>query len=113
MFLFKTLKKDVTSQIFSYLPHDKQETLIQTFTGPQIREMLDELYDDDIIENLFRIGNITVINRFGILSLLLDLCDSRDDLIMFLQHDEIGRHDRSCRIFLIAKQFIKINKKWK
>ena len=50
LFLFKTLKKDVTSQIFSYLPHDKKETLIQTFTGPQIREMLDELYDDDIID---------------------------------------------------------------
>lgn len=50
LFLFKTLTKDVTSQIFSYLPHDKQELLIQTFTGPQIQEMLDELYDDDILD---------------------------------------------------------------
>lgn len=50
LFIFKTLKKDVTSQIFTYLPHDKQETLIQAFTGPQIKEMLDSLYDDDIIE---------------------------------------------------------------
>lgn len=50
LFLFKTLKKDITSQIFSYLPHEKQEILIQTFTGPQIQEMLDALYDDDIID---------------------------------------------------------------
>ncbi len=50
LFLFKTLKKDQTSEIFAYLPHDKQETLIQLFTGPQIQEMLDALYDDDILE---------------------------------------------------------------
>lgn len=50
LFVFKTLTKDITSQIFSYLPHDKQEALIQMFTGPQIQEMLDELYDDDILD---------------------------------------------------------------
>lgn len=50
LFIFKTLKKDKTSEIFTYLPHDKQETLIQLFTGPQIQEMLDALYDDDVIE---------------------------------------------------------------
>lgn len=50
LFIFKTLKKEVTSQIFTYLSHDKQEALIQAFTGPQIKEMLDSLYDDDIIE---------------------------------------------------------------
>lgn len=50
LFIFKTLKKDITSEIFSYLPHDKQETLIQLFTGPQIQEMLDMLYDDDVID---------------------------------------------------------------
>lgn len=50
LFIFKTLKKDITSEIFAYLPHDKQETLIQLFTGPQIQEMLDSLYDDDVID---------------------------------------------------------------
>lgn len=50
LFIFKTLTKDITSQIFSYLSHDKQELLIQTFTGPQIKEMLDALYDDDILD---------------------------------------------------------------
>lgn len=50
LFIFKTLKKDITSEIFSYLPHDKQETLIQLFTGPEIQVMLDALYDDDVID---------------------------------------------------------------
>lgn len=50
LFIFKTLKKDITSEIFAYLPHDKQEMLIQLFTGPQIQEMLDSLYDDDVID---------------------------------------------------------------
>lgn len=50
LFIFKTLKKDVSAEVFSYLPHDKQEILIQAFTGPQIKEMLDELYDDDILD---------------------------------------------------------------
>lgn len=50
LFIFKTLKKDITSEIFAYLPHDKQEMLIQLFTGPQIQEMLDALYDDDMID---------------------------------------------------------------
>lgn len=50
LFIFKTLKKDVTSSIFSYLPHEKQERLIQLFTGPQIKEMLDNLYSDDILD---------------------------------------------------------------
>lgn len=50
LFIFKTLKKNVTSEIFSYLPHDKQEDLIQSFTGPEIQEMLDNLYSDDIVD---------------------------------------------------------------
>lgn len=50
LFIFKTLKKDVSAEVFSYLPHDTQEDLIQAFTGPQIKEMLDALYDDDILD---------------------------------------------------------------
>ncbi|MDF9825445.1 magnesium transporter [Breznakia sp. PF5-3] len=50
LFIFKTLKKNVTSEIFSYLPYDKQETLIEVFTGPEIQAMLDNLYSDDIVD---------------------------------------------------------------
>lgn len=50
LFIFKTLKKDITSEIFTYLPHEKQETLIEAFTGGEIQQMLDNLFSDDIID---------------------------------------------------------------
>ncbi|NBK97550.1 MAG: magnesium transporter [Erysipelotrichia bacterium] len=50
LFIFKTLKKDVTSEIFSYLSHDQQERLIEAFTGNEIAVMLDNLYSDDIVD---------------------------------------------------------------
>ena len=49
LFIFKTLKKDITADIFSYLDYDKQEQLIALFTGPEITAMLDHLYSDDIV----------------------------------------------------------------
>lgn len=50
LFIFKILKKDVSSEIFSYLEHEKQEQLIQKFTGPEIQGILDNLYSDDIVD---------------------------------------------------------------
>lgn len=50
LFIFKTLKRNVTSEVFTYLPHEKQEQLVEAFTGPEIQSMLDNLYSDDIID---------------------------------------------------------------
>ncbi|MGL5978831.1 MAG: magnesium transporter [Erysipelotrichaceae bacterium] len=50
LFLFKILQYDVSGELFSYLGHDMQEALITLFTGPQIKEILDNLYSDDILE---------------------------------------------------------------
>ncbi|TDW08629.1 magnesium transporter [Breznakia blatticola] len=50
LFVFKMLKKNVTAEIFSYLTYDKQEELIEAFTGPEIQSMLDNLYSDDIVD---------------------------------------------------------------
>lgn len=50
LFIFKTLKKDVSSNVFSYLSHEKQESLITLFTGPEIKGILDNLYSDDIVD---------------------------------------------------------------
>ncbi len=52
LFLFKTLKKEVTAQIFTYLPYDVKENIIQTFTSGEITAMLDNLYSDDIVDFL-------------------------------------------------------------
>ncbi|MGL5541639.1 MAG: magnesium transporter [Erysipelotrichaceae bacterium] len=50
LFLFKILQHDVSGELFSYLSSDVQESLITLFTGPQIKEILDNLYSDDILE---------------------------------------------------------------
>ncbi len=50
LFIFKILKKHISSEVFSYLPHEKQEDVIEQFTGSQIQTMLDNLYSDDIVD---------------------------------------------------------------
>ncbi len=50
LFLFKTLHKSVSAQIFAYLPQSKKESLIKSFTGPEIQDMLQNMYDDDMVD---------------------------------------------------------------
>ena len=50
LFLFKILRKEVSGEVFTYLSQDKKEELIQTFSGPEIREILENLYADDIVD---------------------------------------------------------------
>ena len=52
LFLFKTLKKDITAQIFTYLTYEKKQEIIQSFTSVEITSMLDNLYTDDIVDFL-------------------------------------------------------------
>ncbi|MGL5978830.1 MAG: magnesium transporter [Erysipelotrichaceae bacterium] len=50
LFIFKTLKKDVTAEIFTYLPPEIKEDLVLAFTGPEIQVILHNLYSDDMLE---------------------------------------------------------------
>lgn len=50
IFLFKVLKNTVSGDLFSYLEIEKQQVLLDTFTGPQIKGILDHLFSDDIID---------------------------------------------------------------
>ncbi|MCF0110823.1 MAG: magnesium transporter [Erysipelotrichaceae bacterium] len=50
LFIFKTLRKDMSGSLFTYLVPEKQEKLITLLTGTEIKQMLDELYSDDIME---------------------------------------------------------------
>lgn len=52
LFIFKTVPKDITSNIFSYLSLDKQEDLINAFSGPQIKEILAHSQFDDVVDFL-------------------------------------------------------------
>lgn len=48
--MMKVLKKKSSADLFTYLASDVQEELIKTLTSPQIRELLDNLMDDDMVD---------------------------------------------------------------
>ena len=50
LLLFKILKREISAEMFTYLSSFKQEELINTFTSPEIKGMLENLYSDDIID---------------------------------------------------------------
>lgn len=48
--MMKVLKKKSSADLFTYLDADVQEKLIKTLTSPQIRELLEYLMDDDMVD---------------------------------------------------------------
>jgi len=52
LFIFKVLNKNITGEIFAYLPASKQQRLISVLTGDQIKEILHNTYTDDIVDFL-------------------------------------------------------------
>src|SRR5690554_5139009 len=52
LFLFKTLKREISAEIFTYLPNEEKENVISSFTSGEITSMLDNLYSDDIVDFL-------------------------------------------------------------
>lgn len=50
IFIFKILKNTVSGDLFSYLESEKQQALLDALTGPQIKEILDNLFSDDIVD---------------------------------------------------------------
>lgn len=52
LFIFKTIPKHLTSDVFAYLSLDKQEDLIEAFSGPQIKDILAHAQFDDVVDFL-------------------------------------------------------------
>lgn len=52
IFIFKTVTKDVTGQLFSYLDNEVIEKLLEVFNSEQIKGILNNLYSDDLIDFL-------------------------------------------------------------
>src|SRR5437762_11796876 len=48
-FVFRLLPKDLAGQVFSYLPPDHQEGLIDSLTNEQVRAVLGSMSPDDQI----------------------------------------------------------------
>ena len=52
LFIFKIIDKSITSVLFSYLPTEKQQHLISFFAGDQIKDILHNVYTDDVVDFL-------------------------------------------------------------
>jgi len=52
IFVLKTVPKDITGQIFSYLDNDVIEKLITVLNSDEIRVILNSLYSDDLVDFL-------------------------------------------------------------
>ena len=50
IFIFKTVPAHLTAEVFSYLDNDYKEALIGVLTGKNVKEVIEELYTDDIVD---------------------------------------------------------------
>lgn len=50
IFIFKTVPANLTAEVFSYLDNDYKESLINVLTGKDVKEVIEELYTDDIVD---------------------------------------------------------------
>jgi magnesium transporter len=50
IFIFKTVPAHLTAEVFSYLDNDYKENLVSVLTSKNIKEVVEELYTDDIVD---------------------------------------------------------------
>jgi len=50
MFVFKYIPPEYTADVFAYLDQEKQESLIKLLTGTQLKDLIDNLYSDDLVD---------------------------------------------------------------
>ena len=50
IFIFKVVPANLTAEVFSYLDNDYKESLINVLTGKDVKEVIEELYTDDIVD---------------------------------------------------------------
>ncbi|TDT71822.1 magnesium transporter [Hypnocyclicus thermotrophus] len=50
LLIYRLLSKDIAAEVFSYLDPDDQEKLINGFTDVEIKDLIEELYWDDMID---------------------------------------------------------------
>ena len=60
--VFRLLKKDVASDVFAYLPSDTQEHIIEQINDRDLRDIIDDLFVDDVVDLLEELP-ATVVRR--------------------------------------------------
>jgi magnesium transporter len=112
LMLFKILRKELGAELFTYLSFDKQEDVIEAFSGPEIKRMLDNLYSDDIVEFIDELPSnlVTKILRHASddqradINLLLSYPDDSAGSMMTVDFVELKRADTVKRAIGRIKQ---------
>ena len=60
--VLRLLKKDVASDVFAYLPSDTQEHIIERINDTDLRDIIDDLFVDDVVDLLEELP-ATVVRR--------------------------------------------------
>ena len=85
LFIFKVLRKEVSGQVFTYLSKDKQESLVELLTNDQIKNILAELYSDDMMEFMDELPNELVKKILGAVSKA-----QREEINQLLSYEEFS-----------------------
>ena len=88
--VFRLVPKDKAAEVFSNMNSSMQSTLVEIFSEKELRELLDNLYMDDMVDMLeelpanlvTRILNVTPQNERNIINQLLNYTDDSAGSIM-------------------------------
>jgi len=107
IFIFKTVPANLTAEVFSYLNTDYKEKLVSVLAGKDIKEVVEELYTDDIVDfieempsNIVKkvLKNIDKELR-GEVNKLLSYKDNSAGSIMNIEYVELKEND-TCKTAL-------------
>ena len=112
LMVFKILRKDLGAELFTYLSYPKQEEVIEAFSGPEIKRMLENLYSDDIVEFIDELPSnlVTKILRHASedqradINLLLSYPEDSAGSMMTVDFVELKRKDSVKRAIARIKQ---------
>ena len=52
LIIFRILPKDISAEVFSYLPQEQKQYIMESITGQEIKNILDQLFMDDVVDFL-------------------------------------------------------------
>ena len=81
--VFRILPKDISAEVFSYLEADNQESIVASITNKELRNLVEDLYLDDVVDFLEEVP-ANVVSRV----LKVTSPDTRKEINTFLNYPE-------------------------
>ena len=81
--VFRILPKDISAEVFSYLEADNQESIVASITNKELRNLVDDLYLDDVVDFLEEVPANVVTRVLKVTS-----PDTRKEINTFLNYPE-------------------------